>query len=678
MRYPQNWVWGKTDRRGHSRERGGPAWNPLTAHCIDVAAVTGALFDHYLAASVRALLADGFGEGDPAAARTLLQLLAACHDMPGKADPAFLARFTEGARRGDKHQLNTAYRAWLEQARRAGLPLPDDLADAMNEPHQHVTAALLPSLLGCPGPCCGGTGDRRDDLHTAAILLGGHHGAVPGASVLSPGAAGADWIPIRRALLSDLTRIIGVPPDLLTRPMRLERPATLVTFTGLVVLADWIASDESRFPYRDPGDDPATWWNQSRALADEVVRDIGLTAWRPIPRGWDELFRQPPRPTQQSLTQALPPTGPAMVIIEDDTGSGKSECAFYAAHHLAAVNGHHGFYLALPTRAASEQIAARVREFLTRASGDQAFANLAIVHGTAAASAVAQELAAAGTQPLATFAELPDSINITADGPGEDSGSLPAVSLHPWFSSTRRGLLSPFGIGTLDQVVLAAQRSRHWCLRLFGLASKVVIIDEAHAYEMFQQQLLTDAIRWLADAGSSVVILSATLPASTRDALAAAWCHGRRTAPPRPITTGYPSITTIDASGTARIASPRAADAQPPRTLITHIDLDIRPSEHDLAADLLAQAHDGGIIAVILNRVRTASALFSAVRDQAPGQGWDRRRDMPPARPHPGTVPNRGPGRPDRQARSRATYQQPAGRNPSRPHRLIVIADPGP
>ncbi|MFD9304432.1 hypothetical protein ACFWCB_17545 [Streptomyces sp. NPDC060048] len=43
-----------------------------------------------------------------------------------------------------------------------------------------------------------------------------------------------------------------------------------------------------------------------------------------------------------------------------------------------------------------------------------------------------------------------------------------------------------FSLGTVDQLVLAAQPARHWMLRLFGLSCKTVIIDEAHAYELYQ------------------------------------------------------------------------------------------------------------------------------------------------------------------------------------------------
>ncbi|MFI9311031.1 hypothetical protein [Streptomyces triculaminicus] len=84
-----------------------------------------------------------------------------------------------------------------------------------------------------------------------------------------------------------------------------------------------------------------------------------------------------------------------------------------------------------------------------------------------------------------------------------------------------RGLCSPFGIGAVDQVVLASQRSRHWCLRLFRLANKAVVIDEAHGYQLFQQRPLQDVIAWLADASTSVVPLPHTIRTALIDACAA-------------------------------------------------------------------------------------------------------------------------------------------------------------
>jgi CRISPR-associated endonuclease/helicase Cas3 len=57
--------------------------------------------------------------------------------------------------------------------------------------------------------------------------------------------------------------------------------------------------------------------------------------------------------------------------------------------------------------------------------------------------------------------------------------------LDPWYLRRCLALVAGFGVGTVDQIALAPQGSRHWALRLGSLTCKVVIIDEAHAYELF-------------------------------------------------------------------------------------------------------------------------------------------------------------------------------------------------
>src|SRR5262249_44317321 len=99
-------------------------------------------------------------------------------------------------------------------------------------------------------------------------------------------------------------------------------------------------------------------------------------------------------------------------------------------------------------------------------------------------------------------------------GGGRSGGRTPGggepdqVVLNPWYLRSCLGLVSTFGVGTVDQVVLTPQRNRYWMLRLLGLAGKTVVIDEAHAYQLFQQGMLGAAVEWLADAGASVVVLS--------------------------------------------------------------------------------------------------------------------------------------------------------------------------
>ena len=80
---------------------------------------------------------------------------------------------------------------------------------------------------------------------------------------------------------------------------------------------------------------------------------------------------------------------------------------------------------------------------------------------------------------------------------------------------------------TIDQVLLAALKSRHVLVRHLGLMGKVVVIDEVHAADEYMETYLEAALTWLGMYGIPVVLLSATLPPARRRALLDAYRRGR-------------------------------------------------------------------------------------------------------------------------------------------------------
>ncbi|AHH16506.1 CRISPR-associated helicase [Nocardia nova SH22a] len=665
------YPWAKTDTEGISRAAGGPAWDPLVAHMLDVAAVVFELWDRYLSLSVRNRLAESFGDGNDEHARVMVAFLVALHDL-GKASDCFLDQFGTG--RAKRNGLDRERAVWEKMARAADLPLAEDMSRVHWARHEHITAAHLARILGCECFECGGTGTEYEDLHVVAMLLAGHHGHIPDkhtVDVAYGAAAPAVWGATHSELAALIADTLGVDLSQVKEKIRFARSASLTLFAGFVVLADWVASSQTWFHYRESASSIESCWEKSQSEAAAAVTALRLARWQPPALTWSDLWPgTEPRGFQQAVIDLLPNRGPALAIIESDTGSGKTRAALWCAYHLARTCGYTGLYMAMPTRAATNQIAVELRAFIAATLNDADSVNFAVVHGTAQATDIVHDLLDAARADGQELDDLSSSIEPGLIGDADPAG-LGRVVLDPWYLRRCLGLVSPFGIGTVDQLVLAVQRSSHWFLRMLGLACKTVIIDEAHAYELYQQQLLESAVAWLADAGASVVVLSATLPTSVREALTNAWCRGHRTEVEDAGQSG--PITMVDAAGRVR----RGGPVETPPELHTVVTLDEDPGIAQLAARLVERVEHGGVAAVIRTRVSSAVDLHAAVVEQAKERGWPAEKNLPPKDIillHGRMMPRDRLPIEQRLVKLTGLGTDRGQRNPQRPQRLIVIA----
>ena len=152
-------------------------------------------------------------------------------------------------------------------------------------------------------------------------------------------------------------------------------------FAGFVTLADWLGSDETVF--RFPGNgapsglerivwarEQATaltsrrWIDPSRARTAATRRVVDFTALFPhLPA---------PRPAQEALLGAALPRPGQVIVLEAETGSGKTEAALIHFLRLFQAGEVDGLYFALPTRAAAVQIHRRIKDILSDWLGEAA------------------------------------------------------------------------------------------------------------------------------------------------------------------------------------------------------------------------------------------------------------------------------------------------------------------
>lgn len=272
-------------------------------------------------------------------------------------------------------------------------------------------------------------------------------------------------------------------------------------------------------------------------------------------------------------------------------GEGKTEAALYLADHLQHQSGAGGFYIGLPTQATSNAMFERVKSFLQKRYPDT-IVNLTLSHGAAALK----------EDYLETVCRLDQVYDQEGKG----------VFASEWHTARKRTLLSPYGVGTLDQALMGAVRARHQFVRLFGLAGRTIILDEIHAYDLYTSTLLERFLEWAAVLGSPVIALSATLPAGTRQRLLAAYARGCGQPPPELPAAPYPRITAL-ASGAA-LAQPFAPSEHVRRQLgIRWVQDDQWPAE---LRQVLSKG--GGCVAVICSTVDRAQQVFKHLQNDFP------------------------------------------------------------
>ncbi len=555
-------LWAKTDQAGRTDET-----HALIHHMLDVAQVATVLWDRTLPAATRNYFSNKLAI-PPEDTRKWIGFIAALHDL-GKASPVFQA-------------LHPPSRRALEER---GLTFPE-VRVKRRSPHGIITAqtllTLLPQLL---------TWDpfMSEQL---AHAVGGHHGSFFSpleVNEMGPSRRGGEnWDEVRRDLVEELIGHFDVrhlPP---WPEKLLDDPPFWTLLAGLVSFADWIGSIERYFFHLD-APTLERYADRSYERAVEALQRLGWTSFSSPqqPAEFSELFPFTPRPLQiEAIKLATAIDTPALVIVEAPTGEGKTEAALYLADRWLQAEQQRGTYIAMPTQATSNQMFGRFANFLKqRYAGGQV--DLLLLHGNAALSSDMEEL------------------RLAAINQDETEGQSTVVA-HSWFvRNKKRSLLAPFAVGTVDQALLSVLQTRHFFVRLFGLSHKTVIFDEIHAYDTYMSKLFQHLLSWLSRMGTSVILLSATLPNATRSELIQAYT-GRAS----DVAPNYPGIFWATRDGVGGI--PFAASATSSRTLGVAW---IERSEAAVVEKVRESISPGGCVAVICNTVGRAQALYDALRD---------------------------------------------------------------
>ncbi|MFJ4828762.1 CRISPR-associated helicase Cas3' [Streptomyces sp. NPDC088747] len=595
-------VWAK-----HDRDTDG--WLPLWRHMDDSAAVAGLLWDNWLPDSLRALIADSVS-GSEADARCLVVWLAGIHDI-GKATPAFACQVDGLADRMRAEGLE------MRTVRAFG-------PDRRMAPHGLAGQLLLGEWLESQG----WTGRQWGQF---TVVVGGHHGVPPDHGQIkalddrsyllrTPGPSRAVWRRVQGELLDACADAFGVRRRLETwRTARLSQPVQ-VLLTAVVIIADWIASNPELFPYF-PQESPRS--GEERVAA--AWRGLRLPApWRPVvpSGGVEELFASrfalpvgaKARPVQEAavrLAREMPV--PGLLLVEAPMGEGKTEAALAVAEIFAARAGAGGVFFALPTMATGNAMFPRLLDWLERLPAEDGVrVSVLLAHSKAALNEEYADLIRASRQPI-TAVDVDSVIEEWRPSQATRAAAAELVA-HEWLRGRKKAMLSSFVAGTVDQLLFAGLKSRHLVLRHLAVAGKVIVIDEAHAYDTYMSVYLDRVLSWLGEYRVPVVVLSATLPAARRRELAEAYAGAGEGDPAFERvgrTAAYPLLTAV-APGCDPVIEEPAVSGRGGDIQVERLDDDLGALTDRLAGEL----DGGGCVLVVRNTVRRVLEAARVLRER--------------------------------------------------------------
>lgn len=565
-------------------------WLPLIQHLEDTKNIAGLLWEHWLGEGQRKLITSSLVSESQIdnVGKCLIQFLAATHDL-GKATPVFQTK--KGYANSEDLDIQL-----LEKLERIGFEKVSSLQ--LTHPaksHHSVAGQYLLSTYGV-----------HEDL---ATIVGGHHGK-PIDTVddyknqkfyessyfqteIRSNPIYNKWHLSQSELFQWALKNSGfrTVKDL----PKIKQPAQVI-LSGLLIMADWIASNEEFFPLI-PIDE-----NQ---VSDKVNRlENGFLKWKQYSGLWEPTvtytqtvfenrFGFIPREIQAVLSEiVIYSQEPGIFILEAPMGIGKTEAALVAAEQLAAKTGRNGLFFGLPTQATSNGIFPRIEKWLENVSSE--FGDNLSIHLVHGKSALNED-----------FLDLPRSSNINMDD--VENGS---VIVNEWFSGRKTSALDDFVVGTVDQLLMVALKHKHLALRHLGFSKKVVVIDEVHAYDTYMNQYLLEAIKWLGAYGVPIIILSATLPSERRIELIKHYLEGRGKKFDKTAelslreefgSESYPLITYTDGVDVHQKFDLKKGDSRKISVFRLH--------EEKLLKTIEEQLSEGGIVGIIVNTVKRAQEL---------------------------------------------------------------------
>lgn len=541
-------VWSKSEPR-----------KSLECHLYEAAIVIKILLTNSVFSNLLPDLAEwlGISEEDTVC---LAQYLAGTHDE-GKAFPYFAF-----------NKLVGFVQVFLEKHPELSVWIPENMYR-----HERGSAEIVKRIWKREGLF-----DTDLRICFSQILQLHHQGKKGGYVVPDLTSAYPDWVQVQDTIEKRI-RDRFTPPVMCFDQLK-HVDAACTTMTALLILTDWIASSSPFAGNAEPIPEDALT-EQIRAFLQKIGLDkCPSVTGESMTDFWSWMTEDSLRPLQKAMENKFRKQDemPFLTILEAPMGEGKTEAGLFAAVKMARFWRKTGVYVALPTAATSNQMYDRVNAFLQ----EHGIPGARLMHG------------------MAWLKEDDDRELRQSEGSDSSDG------LENWLKPGKRALLSPWAVGTVDQALMAVLHIKYGVLRLLGLANKVLVIDEVHAYDAYMSDILVRLLEWCRVLRIPVVMLSATLPAEKKSAFLEVYREpGKKTE----LTEGYPLITSVYPDGRIEQIPVQGSEQ---RNRVEVSCLTCSPDDNMPVVELaLEKTRNGGCLCLLANTVGRAQEIYRLLKN---------------------------------------------------------------
>lgn len=378
-----------------------------------------------------------------------------------------------------------------------------------------------------------------------------------------------EWITLQDELEEKLR--LWINPPQMTAKQIVHMDAACMLMTAMIILTDWITSSDVLSEFAEPAPEETIEQCVKTFLESAGMDACEAVHGKHMYEIWSWLKEDSMRPMQRALDDYLSAREemPLLTILEAPMGEGKTEAGIYAALRMAEYWRKSGVYVGLPTAATANQMQYRINSLLAE-------------HGIGQARLL---------HSMAWLNDMEDEVVHDTEGEYSD-----------WLKPSKRALLSPWAVGTIDQAMMSVLQVKYGALRLLGLTGKVLVLDEIHAYDAYMSSIIKRLLEWCRVLRIPVVMMSATLPEEKRAEFLALYTE--KTA----VEKGYPLISVVYEDGRMdQIAVQGSYQHQNIRVELQKLPVRDVDSIADLAEEKIG---DGGCLCILVNTVKAAQDIY--------------------------------------------------------------------